>query len=294
MTRGRSAKLAWLLGLTALALACSEETEPEAPLETLKCNGHAALCERRFDQVAYATTHNSMSNADEGWLAPNQEHGIERQLEDGVRGFLIDTHYDGGGAPALCHSSCSFGERPLVEALSAFTAFLRAHPNEVIALLVEDYVTPEDTQAAFEASGLAAYAYPHPPGSAWPTLGQLIEQDLRVVVMAQDHGGAPAWYHPLWDLAWDTPYSFEKLEDFSCELNRGRAGSALFLLNHWVENPLANPRLSALANDPEVLLARAERCQTESGSLPNFVAVNHYAAGGLLQVVDTLNGVTSD
>ncbi len=58
------------------------------------CNGHPELCDRRLDQVAFATTHNSMSAADiPDWMFPNQERGIRGQLEDGVRGFLIDVHY---------------------------------------------------------------------------------------------------------------------------------------------------------------------------------------------------------
>jgi hypothetical protein len=58
------------------------------------CNGHPELCDRRLDQVVFATTHNSMSSADiPDWMFPNQERGIRGQLEDGVRGFLIDIHY---------------------------------------------------------------------------------------------------------------------------------------------------------------------------------------------------------
>lgn len=58
------------------------------------CNGHPELCDRTFDQVALATTHNSMSAGDiADWMFPNQEKGIRAQLEDGVRGFLVDIHY---------------------------------------------------------------------------------------------------------------------------------------------------------------------------------------------------------
>jgi hypothetical protein len=61
------------------------------------CNGYPELCDRRLNQVAFATTHNSMSAADiPDWMFPNQERGIREQLKDGVRGFLIDVHY---GAP---------------------------------------------------------------------------------------------------------------------------------------------------------------------------------------------------
>jgi hypothetical protein len=59
-----------------------------------RCNGHAALCDRRVDQVAFLGTHNAMAAADEpGWFFAAQEVGISQQLADGVRALMIDTHY---------------------------------------------------------------------------------------------------------------------------------------------------------------------------------------------------------
>jgi hypothetical protein len=41
-----------------------------------------------------AATHNSMGAGDiADWMFPNQQKGIRMQLEDGIRGFLIDVHY---------------------------------------------------------------------------------------------------------------------------------------------------------------------------------------------------------
>jgi hypothetical protein len=58
------------------------------------CNGGAELCGRRLDEVVFPATHNSMSAADiPDWLFPQQEKGIPVQLEDGIRGLLIDVHY---------------------------------------------------------------------------------------------------------------------------------------------------------------------------------------------------------
>jgi hypothetical protein len=58
------------------------------------CNGARALCGRRLNEVVFPTTHNAFAAADEpGWLFANQRHGIERQLRDGIRGFMIDIHY---------------------------------------------------------------------------------------------------------------------------------------------------------------------------------------------------------
>jgi hypothetical protein len=57
------------------------------------CNGHEELCDRPFDEVALAATHNSMSVPLPGWYSAEQEKPIADQLRDGIRGLLIDTHY---------------------------------------------------------------------------------------------------------------------------------------------------------------------------------------------------------
>lgn len=70
-----------------------------------ECNGSARLCALRLDDVALATTHNSMNDAEDGFLYPSQERGIEAQLESGVRGFLIDAFL---GSPRMA------GDQPIV------------------------------------------------------------------------------------------------------------------------------------------------------------------------------------
>ena len=40
-----------------------------------------------------AATHNSMSAPGPGWISSEQDRPIAGQLEDGIRGLLIDTHY---------------------------------------------------------------------------------------------------------------------------------------------------------------------------------------------------------
>lgn len=62
------------------------------------CNGYAALCDRRLNQVAFAATHNSMASVTiSSWLFGQQDGTIQEQLDDGIRGLLIDTYF---GFPA--------------------------------------------------------------------------------------------------------------------------------------------------------------------------------------------------
>ncbi|MFW0794316.1 hypothetical protein AAFP30_10935 [Gordonia sp. CPCC 205515] len=69
-------------GLTAL------RTDPNG------CNGHVELCDRKYTDVAFPATHNSMSAQDEpGWFIAEQPTGVMGQLNDGIRVFLIDSWY---------------------------------------------------------------------------------------------------------------------------------------------------------------------------------------------------------
>ena len=92
----------WLaLLLLPLLAACEEADAPGAVAEP--CNGRSELCDLRFDQVAYATSHNAMSSPAARWVAPNQEVGITAQLELGVRALMLDS-YDFTGKAMLCQA----------------------------------------------------------------------------------------------------------------------------------------------------------------------------------------------
>jgi hypothetical protein len=256
----------------------------------LRCNGFEQLCDRRFDQVVFPASHNAMSNSDDGWIAPDQVHGIARALEDGIRALLIDT-YSWRGGSYLCHMFCEIGNKPLVDGLKDIAKFMRENPAEVITLIIEDHLPAADTETAFKDSGLVDLVYVHDASGPWPTLRTMIATNKRVFVGAEQGRPPPAWYHHFYDLAWDTPYTFRSKDDFTCKLLRGKPENALFLLNHWIENPLPSSALSTTANAHDVLLGRARQCMTESGRLPNFVAVNHYSIGDLFAVVRELNGL---
>ena len=277
-------------GLDAMNDGRPTADAPAADSGALRCNGHEMLCDRRFNEVVFPATHNAMANADDRWFTPNQEHGLPRQLRDGIRALLLDT-YEWQGDVHLCHSVCGLGNRLLVDGLRDIATFLRENPAEVIALLIEDHISAADTERAFTQSGLIDWVYVHDRGDDWPTLRQMIASGRRLLVTAENGRPPPVWYHHLWDVAADTPYSFKNAGEFSCRHNRGMPDNDLYLLNHWVENPLPSPTLSRQVNTSAVLLARARQCQEERGKLPNFVAVNHYAASDLFAVVRQLNGL---
>jgi len=82
-----------LIAAGVAAFALGGGTEAPAQAAITRCNGSAALCDRRLDDVVLPATHNSMSVPLPGWFSAMVERPIGGQLEDGIRGLLFDTHY---------------------------------------------------------------------------------------------------------------------------------------------------------------------------------------------------------
>ncbi|MEA2101070.1 MAG: CocE/NonD family hydrolase [Thermodesulfobacteriota bacterium] len=266
----------------------------------LCCNGFSELCSLPYNDVSYATAHNAFNHADGLWLAPNQNHSIARQLTDGVRAFMIDVHpYDGPiqalkGIPYVCHESCWFGGQSLVKTLETLRVYLDHAPNEVLSIIFECYVDRAGIREAFEESGLMHYCYAHRRSQPWPTLEEMIEMDKRIVVFTDRDGGgrdSEDWYMDVWAFAWETHYHAESPSDFSCEINRGSYDNDLFILNHFLTAPLGAQFLAEQVNYNPFLVDRAQECQQEHSQVPNFVTVDFYATGDLIQAVNILNNV---
>jgi hypothetical protein len=271
-----------LCGLTLATLGCGAHEEPEPPPE-----------ERPFDQWAWATTHNSMSAASDGWLVPSQEHGELRQLRDGVRGLMLDVHEQDGEA-WLCHGYCALGSQRLVEGLGELYGFLLEEPDAVITLILENYASAELLEEAFAASGLLGLCSERAPGEPWPSPEAMVATGERVVVLSDHEGGARRWLLPTWEHAWETHWHAEEPEDFGCEPNRGSTDNPLFILNHFLTDPVSLPELATEVNEASFLEERALECWEQSGRMPNFVAVDFYATGGVLEVVEGLNELSGE
>ena len=255
------------------------------------CNGAEALCDRRYNEVAYATTHNAFAVDAENFGAPNQSRSMRQQLDDGVRGLMLDVYTD-QGRTYLCHGFCSLGRRLLSDGLCEVTKFLDEHRTEVVSIIFESYVSVDDVERSFVESGLIERVRPQTAGAPWPTLREMIASDQRVVVFTDREGGARPWYLNVWAHAWETPFSARTPSELdTCVMNRGDRANPLFIFNHFLTNPLASRELAQMVNPNPFLLSRAQRCQRETGALPNFITVDYYDIGDALSVTRTLNGL---
>ncbi len=284
------------------------------------CNGYQELCDRPVDQVVFAGTHNSMSASDLGWELANHERAIPDQLDGGIRALLIDVQYwpqarslasldlDPEAAKIaaaalsvdtppedglwMCHKLCQLGATPFVDFLADLHVFLETNPDEVLIIVIQDDAPAADIKAAIELAEIDRYAYAHEPGEAWPTLGEMIELDERLIFMAENEADETGWYqHAFEGNVSESGFRYSVVEDFDCAQSRGGNDGAFFMINHWVETGLPVPSEADRVNSRQVLLDRVDECEETRGRAPGIIAVNFWERGDLVQVVDELNGV---
>jgi len=243
----------------------------------------------KYSDISWLVTHNAMSNRAEGWWFPNQSYGITRQLNDGVRGLMLDVHMI-EGQPFLLHGSSMLGAVPLQTTLAEIRAFMQKRTDAVVTVILECYAPATTVQKAFQASGLSGMLHQQDSGSSWPTISEMITRNKRLVLFT-DSGGGGEWqgYHDVWKFCQETHYSVKQVNDFSFKRNRGEESNSLLILNHFLTRPIAGLGLAKRANASSVLEPRLEGCERAMKRFPNFVAVDFYECGEIPKLLFEFN-----
>ncbi|MFD4219519.1 PI-PLC domain-containing protein [Streptomyces griseus] len=298
---------------------------PSAPRQ---CLGSSRLCDLRYDEAAYLTSHNAMSTTADRFIGPLQDPDITTQLNTGVRALQLDTYrwespqdiaerldspeftpeqrrlisgaIDKVNPPReglwLCHGVCRAGAIELVPALEDIGDWLRAHPTEIVTLIVQDDISPEDTEKAFRAAGLddLLHTPAADPDAPWPTLGEMIDSGRRLVVFAEKADGPAPWYRNFYRYGMETPFAFRSPSEMTCAPHRGGTGKQLFLLNHFITNAGGSRLDAGRVNARDWVLERTRACEAERGSPVTFIAVDYTTVGDALGAVNELNSRRAD
>ncbi|MBV7242688.1 hypothetical protein [Streptomyces sp. MW-W600-10] len=298
---------------------------PSAPRQ---CLGSSRLCELRYDEAAYLTSHNAMSTTADRFIGPLQDPDITTQLNTGVRALQLDTYrwespqdiaerldspeftpeqrrlisgaIDNVNPPReglwLCHGVCRAGAIELVPALEDIGDWLRAHPTEIVTLIVQDDISPEDTEKAFRAAGLddLLHTPAADPDAPWPTLGEMIDSGRRLVLFAEKADGPAPWYRNFYRYGMETPFAFRNPSEMTCAPHRGGTGKQLFLLNHFITNAGGSRLDAGRVNARDWVLERTRACEEQRGSPVTFIAVDYTTVGDALGAVNELNSRRTD
>jgi len=141
-----------------------------------------------FNEYTWVTAHN-------GYL-----DDMRRQLDRGVRGFMLDLHGSNLMSGAyLCHTTAkgtcdARTDMTFSDALNkVFLPYLRGNPNAVVTLMLENHVSRDTLRDALaEVPGLGAWVFDHrkfADGDQWPTLGQIIGSGRRLIIMTDKEPG---------------------------------------------------------------------------------------------------------
>jgi len=119
--------------LYVLALGAITQVQAE---HHLKCNGHASLCSRRYNEVAYPATHNGQSHEQSD--VHNQDLDLREQLKRGIRATKVHVWYDcneqGEQVPFVCHGidKAVLYNPPIEEALESVPFLFRPFARTVV------------------------------------------------------------------------------------------------------------------------------------------------------------------
>ncbi|MEU0119727.1 hypothetical protein ABZ137_40235 [Streptomyces bobili] len=287
------------------------------------CQGSSRWCDLRYDELAQLAAHNAMATTANRFISPTQDPDIVGQLNAGVRVLLLDTHHwerpaqitdriaTSDYSPALrrqltrtlkrvspyrpglwlCHSVCGAGALELVPTLRQIGDWLHRHPTEIMTLILQDAISPQETRRAFEEAGLADLLYkPDPdPDRPWPRIGDMIDSGKRLVVFAQRADGPAPWYRNFYRYGMETPFAVRTPAEMTCSPQRGGMDKRLFLLNHFITDGGARRLYAGTVNSRLTVLKRARTCERLRGRPVNFIAVDYATLGDARGAVATLN-----
>lgn len=182
-----------------------------------------------------------------------------------------------------------------LDVLDQIKTFLDTHPRDVITLelnLFELEKLTENLLNDFRISGINKYLYkPDPNDPAWPTLGQMIANNTRLVILADEKMDEPGFLHTH-TYATSNRYGYKSLGELLSDdcMRIQRDPNRLFMMTHNLTGKVSgSPKLAREANSYEALTGHIQRCFEATGRYPNLISLDY-----IEQSFDTINRVIDE
>ncbi|GMI17260.1 hypothetical protein TrLO_g13403 [Triparma laevis f. longispina] len=279
------------------------------------CNGLDSNCAKRVNEVTFAGIHNSMSNAEDGWLSPNNFLPHLGGLEMGYRALMVDVFMFNGDFDDttpdtlyVCHGLCAFGSRTALDDFNVTKTWLDENPNEVIIMYMENQPNTNDAMwDTMEALGMNDMLVVRDDDGEWPTLGDCVDKNKRIVFMKQEGDclpgsgvKCPPGFLDGFEESFDTPYAIMDPMDYYSDkgnlifdnaiLDRGTFSTKnLFVLEHFITNPVASPTSAHALNWNPFLWDRVKALEADFGMRINFISIDFWSIGDAVYVAQENN-----
>jgi len=201
------------------------------------------------------------------------DHGIDRQLADGIRSFDFRGCQVGNKA-VFCHGAKT--QRGLGDdfapSFQHMRDFLKANPGEVIhmALQVEDgdFNVIRGQFLSNIQTYLGDYLYTSTPGSQWPTLGDMVKTGKRVVVFGNwADPSPPKWlrtdYDSLFYHTWAYTNVYHQAKDIKAAITNYCTNPPAANRNKWQSVDLPFSADWGVIQDELKHLRKVEYCLAE-------------------------------
>ena len=205
------------------------------------------------------------------FIGYNHKLGLEKALVAGYRGINLDV-CNCNGVLQFCHNVCNLGERLPNEVFTNTYDFLTEYPSEVVVLLFEasqdqgPIVWNDLYDEMDQIEGFTDMIYIHKYGDEWPMMGDLVQQNKRIIVFYFNGGecssedSCPPGFHYFYNYAAETQFESGSIDDlkdyeYSCEITRGpkedAVPAAFFVVNNFVTPP--DPDAAVITNSKAFL-----------------------------------------
>ena len=270
---------------------------------------------RRYDEISWLITHNAYNNRVDGpggfcLGGGNQERSILRQLQDGVRSFMVDMYRVNGkyrlkhGSPNTCMMNAENFNRILYN-------WIKDHPLDIITLHIEagDNFNRPDLENVFlgRQSGyrnLSSYIYNHkqfrsasrPNGSGsdvYPTINEMLAQKKQLVIYVEKDVQSDLFQYEFSNTVQNLFRANQVDQLFNNDKfvrHRGVDHKTILTVNHFaVDSPFGTGDKNKSRSANQSVLQKAITAWWQFGRKPS-VAVDYYemsrGRSAMSQIVD--------
>jgi len=274
------------------------------------CNGLSSNCRMRANEITYPSSHNVMSSTEDDFIFPNNIKSMEKALEGGIRGLLLDSCDCGmDDGIQFCHGECFLGTKDPTQTFDAIVEFLNTNPNEVLILEIQ---VDDDTLLGlweYTSDEFRSMVYNGRKNffDSWPTLNDMIDLNQRMIVF--QHGGdnspdtncallgdCPDGVYNFYDYGFQTPWDLkeDELNDYerSCRVFVGRESADDFIMNnHYAKELVPEEDIAKQINSLSNLQDRMKICSENvwRGRNTSLLVVDFWSIGDVVKAANEQN-----